>query len=756
VDQLKPDRMRLIVLLLLIASSFARAQKNELPVISDEIPEMEKRSHSRLFDAARAAASTSSSANFDVTYYRCEWEVDPNVKAIAGKITTHYIMTSASAAISLDLADNLTVSSVTQRGTPLLFTHASNTVTVTFPAEVALGVRDSISISYHGVPSSASGSFEVTTHGSGPTLAPVLWTLSEPFGSREWWPCKNGLEDKADSVDVYITHPTIYTAASNGLFQIKTEIDGDRSVTYWKHRYPIASYLVCMAVSNYVVLEHSQNILGDQIAMQTFCYPESQTTFAAGAVEALEEIAFFSNLFEKYPFRKEKYGHVQWGWGGGMEHQTCSFMVNMGTELVAHELAHQWFGDKITCGNWEDIWLNEGFATHLASMYLEYEVPENTLKRRNAEIQFVTSQLGGSLKVQNPTNVNAIFNQRLSYYKGSHVLYMLRWILGDAVFLTAVKNYLADPALAYGFATTDLLKTHLETASGKDLTYFFNQWFTGEGHPSYQVEWFPDNNSVQIKLNQTTSHASVGFFRLPIPLLFRNAGTGEQKLVTLDHTASGQVFVENLGFEPNEVVFDPELWLITRNNTITKVTGPLPVVFSHFKSSCAGSDVRLEWATSEEVNADYFEIQKSGDAVSWAEIGRVHAAGISVTEENYSFTDISAGGRQGYYRIAEHDYDGKVQHTRIVASQCHDTVGARIQLTPNPVGDRLKFKVEKGENVLVTIYNAAGVIPDPRFSGFLVADQNDVDVSTLSSGLYILTLHSKDRKTTSSVRFLKK
>ncbi|NIJ55066.1 M1 family aminopeptidase [Dyadobacter arcticus] len=744
-----------LLLLVLITFSRTYAQKSEIFKGIGEIAEMEMRSHRNVIDASRIGSLTGASTNFDVKYYRCEWNVDPNIWQIAGKITTHFVMKSTDHVIAFDLADNLTVSTVEQRNISLPFTRSNNTITITFPASIPVDVKDSVSISYSGVPSSADAYFVTSTHGSGATLAPIMWTLSEPYGARNWWPCKNGLDDKADSIDVYITYPSAYKAASNGILTNETVAAGKRT-SYWKHRYPIASYLVCFAVTNYLVFDHSLDILGDNVKMQTFCYPESQATFEAGGMAALNQIDFFSNLFEKYPFRKEKYGHVQFGYGGGMEHQTASFMGSMNESLMAHELAHQWFGDKITCGSWEDIWLNEGFATHLASMFMENKYPATAITNRKSEITFITSNTAGSVRVSDVNNINRIFNQRLSYYKGSHLLFMLRWILGEAVFKTAIKNYLQDPAIAYGFATTAMLKNHLETASGKNLNYFFDQWFTGEGFPTYHIDWYPSNNTVEVKLNQTTSHPSVGFFQLPVPLLFRNSVTNEEKLVTLNNISNGQVFSENLGFTADQVIFDPEAWLISRNNVLTKVSSSLPVTFSNFNAACSDNDVEVKWETSEEVNAAYFEVQKSSDAIQWYAIGQVEAAGNSQTKMVYSFNDIGAGTKQSYYRIAEKDYDGKEQYTRIVSSSCGNVSRLNVVLAPNPVKDRLIFNVDnQPENLSGSVYGINGIVADPRLSGLIIRDHNEIDVARLPSGLYILKLISKDQKTATSTRFLK-
>ncbi len=535
-----------------------------------EIAHAEMLSHQRLditgangtIDVATAAS------NFDAKYYRCEWEVDPAVRYIKGKVTVYYTVTNAGSSISLDLMNDLVVDSVKQRNMPLLVQHANNVLQINFPGNVNTGVFDSVSIYYKGIPANTGfGSFIKFNHGS----TPVIWSLSEPYGSRDWWPCKNGLDDKADSIDVIITAPAQYKAASNGMLQGETLVNGGTQIAaHWKHRYPIASYLVCFAVTNYVVFNNSVQLGTVNLPMQTYCYPESLTAFQNGTQNALDAMLLFHNNFGDYPFIKEKYGHVQFGWGGGMEHQTASFMVSLNEGLIAHELAHQWFGDKITCGSWEDIWLNEGFATHMASFYTENKYPATILTNRKNVINSITSQPGGSVWVNDTTNPGRIFDGRLSYNKGAYLIYMLRWKLGDSVFFRAIKNYHKDPTVIYGFARTTDLKRNLEQESKQDLTEFFKDWFKGEGYPTYKVEWTPVGSSyVTIKMNQTTSHPSVDFFEMPVALKFKNAT--QEKTIVVDNKTNGELFFKNIGFVADTVLIDPEYWLLSKNNTALKI-----------------------------------------------------------------------------------------------------------------------------------------------------------------------------------------
>lgn len=559
--------MRIFIFLMLISlSSFSQKFDDYKPI--DAIAAMERDAHQRILTGKGAASD-----NFDVKYYRCEWEIDPAplLVNISGTITIYFEVLSPSSSITLDMMASLIADSVKQRGNHLSYTQPSNTLVIDFPSAINTGVLDSVNIYYHGTPANTGfGSFIRTDHSG----TPVVWSLSEPYGARDWWPCKNGLDDKADSIDVYITNPAAYKAASNGMLQSETLIaGGTKKVAHWKHRYPIATYLICMAVTNYSVFNNSVMLGSTNVPMVTYCYPESLASFQAGTQNVLDAMQLFHHYFGDYPFIHEKYGHVQFGWGGGMEHQTSTFVVSIDESLIAHELGHQWFGDKITCGSWEDIWLNEGFATFLARFYMETKYPATAINNRKNVVNNITSATNGSVKVDDTTSVNRIFSGRLSYNKGSYLLQMLRLKLGDTVFFNALKRYQQDPAVIYGFARTPDLKRNLEEVSGQNLTTFFNQWYTGQGYPSYTVQWAPiGSSSVKIQMNQITSDPSVSFFELPVPLKFKNAS--QEKTIIIDNRTNGEFFIKSIGFVPDTVLVDPEYWLVTKNNKTAKTIFP--------------------------------------------------------------------------------------------------------------------------------------------------------------------------------------
>lgn len=559
--------MRLLIFFLLMNIA-AYSQQTDVNHQLCKIVDMEQNTQQHRMNIA---ARTQASANTDVTYYKCFWEVDPAVNYIKGSVSISFKALADLSVITFDLQAALTTDSVYYHGSPVNFTRPSNAVTINLPSLINIGSIDSITIYYQGAPpNSGFGSFVRTSHSG----VPVIWTLSEPYGAMDWWPCKNGLDDKADSLDVYVTAPSIYKSASNGLLQEELPLNGGTQTrTHWKHRYPIASYLVCFAVTNFSVFNNSVQVGTTNLPMVTYCYPENLTDFQNGTQNVLDALQLFSNYFGEYPFIKEKYGHVQFGWGGGMEHQTSTFVINTTEFLVAHELGHQWFGDKITCASWEHIWLNEGFATYLSRIYMEQKYPADVIANRMAVIEDITSLPNGSVKVDDTTNVGRIFSGRLSYNKGSYLLNMLRVKLGDSAFFNGIRKYQKDPKVIYGFARTADLQRNLEEVSGQDLTAFFDQWFTGQGYPSYRLSWAQmGSSSVKIRMEQETSDPSVHFFALTVPLLFKNAT--QQKLILVNNTFNGEEFLEHLGFIPDTVIIDPEYNLVTKNNVVQKVATP--------------------------------------------------------------------------------------------------------------------------------------------------------------------------------------
>jgi len=460
--------------------------------------------------------------NYDLKYHRFFWFADPAQTFISGSVTSYFVATQASmSSIQFELSSGMSADSSFYHGTKYSVNHTGNVITVPLGSTVSVGTLDSVTVFYHGNPTTTGfGSFGNEIHGG----APGMWTLSEPYGASDWWPSKNDLTDKIDSIDVFVVTPNGNHVASNGLLISETPYGTGSTLAHWKHRYPIVSYLIAIASTNYARFSDYLVTGTDSLEVLNYVYPEDSVMLRTRAAEVLPSITLFEDLFTPYPFRAEKYGQAQFGWGGGMEHQTMTFLGKgaFNVETMAHELAHQWFGDMITCGSWQDIWLNEGFATYCAGLRYENIDQFYWPIWKNNVISFVCYKPDGSVFCDDTTTVDRIFDSRLSYCKGAMLLHMLRWVVGDEDFFSGVQNYLNDPALQHGFALTPDFIAHMEASSGRDLTGFFNDWYTGQGFPTYSVSYsqLPDY-TVSVSIAQSQSHASVNFFELPVPLQFK-------------------------------------------------------------------------------------------------------------------------------------------------------------------------------------------------------------------------------------------
>lgn len=551
------------LLLFLFSITFSFSQTNEKEL--NEIVEAEMKSASGLMEMA----VNPNTLNYDVTYQKLEFTVNPAVYNIVGKVTTTYTALSDMSTVTFDLTNELVVNSVLLGATNLTFVqNANDELVITLPSTQLTGTSRTIEINYSGAPATGEQAFTTSTHNG----TPVIYTLSEPFGARDWWPCKQDLNDKINAIDIYITAPSQYVSVSNGL-EISQVINGLNKTTHFQHNYPIPAYLVAIAVTNYSIFTQTAGTAPNDFPIVNYIYPETLTPSVQTQLAQTPLIMnLFEALFESYPFHNEKYGHAQFGWGGGMEHTTVSFMQNFSRGLIAHELAHQWFGDKITCGSWKDIWLNEGFATYLASLVIEnFDGNTAFISNKDGMISNITSQPNGAVYLTDTeaTNVSRIFSGRLSYNKGAMVLNMLRLKMGDVMFFQALKNYLADSNLAYKYAVTSDLKSHLEAVYGSSLTEFFDDWVYKQGYPTYTVtaqNW--GAGQAKITIGQTQSHFTVSFFEMPVPIRLTGAG-GLTFDTVLNNTSNNQEFIISVPFAVTGVQFDPEKDLISKNNTAT-------------------------------------------------------------------------------------------------------------------------------------------------------------------------------------------
>jgi len=500
--------------------------------------------------------------DYDVTYYRTYWELNPDTFYIKGSVTTYFKPTSSAfTKIGFDMNCDLSIDSIIYHTSKIGYTvnQQNEELIINFSKASPMGAFDSVTVYYKGIPYSIQGSISQNYHAN----VADIWTLSEPYGAEDWWPCKQSLTDKADSIDIYVKTPVGNLAASNGL--LVGSVKNGSSITYhWKHRYPIATYLVGVAVTNYAqynLYAHVGPQPGDSLLILNYVYPEDSSRFYQPSLLARNTMELYVKLFGRYPFDLEKYGQAEFDYNGGMEHQTMSFVRDMEFSLISHEMAHHWFGDKVTCGSWKDIWLNEGFAVFCEGQAEKYVIGNAAWQNWiNNNLGEAIQQTSGSVYVDDTTSVSRIFSYGLTYCKAPYVLRMLEFMMGDSAFFNGCRSYLSDKALAYNFANTIDLQNHFEASSGLQLDSFFQEWIYGQGFPQFNIYWKQSGNVLSINLVQKTTDPSVPFFHIPVPISIRMGN--KDSVFNLTATSSSQYFSIPISAKVDSLVPDPDKWLI--------------------------------------------------------------------------------------------------------------------------------------------------------------------------------------------------
>ena len=517
----------------------------------------------RLQDLQRQVSG--SGQNIDVTYYALNLEVLTDSTSLAGSVTIAASITAATASsLQLDLQASLVIDSIHVDGQPASWTRGTSTFSVTLSPVRTQGSGVVLDVFYHGQPyNSGFGSFAFSTQPGNTT--PWVWSLSEPYGAPDWWPCKDDPADKADSLDVWITCDQSFKAGSQGKLVSVTSLKPGTLTYHWQHRYPIANYLISVAVTNYAAFSNwFKYSPTDSMEVLNYVLPASLASAQTILPLTPTMLQIYSDLYGLYPFVTEKYGHSQFGWGGGMEHQTMTSLGGFTESLVAHELAHQWFGDMITMKTWPDIWLNEGFATYSVALYYERRVGSAAYQTYMAGQMANAVNAVGSVHVQDTTSVGSLFNGNLVYAKGATVLHMLRHVIGDSLFFASMKAYASDSRFRFKNASTEDFEGVVEQVAGTDLSWFFQEWIYGEGYPRYNYiwHWTPVGAGVQmdLDLSQTAGTTSPSFFTMPIDV--RISGNGGDTTIVVFNDSASQSWTWTIPFTPTTVSLDPGSWIL--------------------------------------------------------------------------------------------------------------------------------------------------------------------------------------------------
>ncbi|RSK44005.1 M1 family aminopeptidase [Hymenobacter rigui] len=517
-------------------------------------------------------------ARYDVKYYKLDLNLTNNSRGVSGSATIQ-ARTGAQVLDSLafELYSTYTIDSVVVNGQRALGLQRKGLgdVTVGLRQPVAANTLFSALIYYRGIApngNSAAIGNALDTRVDPTYGVSTTWSLSEPYNAYEWWPCKQVLTDKADSSDVWVSTAATNKVGSNGVLRNTTALPNNRVRYEWKSRNPIDYYLISVAVGPYVeYVNYARPAGGPQIPIVNYVYNQLALNNYRTEIDRTPGfIENYSELVGLYPFANEKYGHSMAPIGGGMEHQTMTTQDGFTFTLTAHELFHQWFGDNVTCGAWEDIWLNESFASYGEYLSLNrFSTPAAALSWMNSAHNLAMSQPQGSVFVPDTSRTSRIFDYRLTYKKGAAVVHMLRYLLNDDVkFFRALRTYQST----YGGRTarTRDMQRIFEAEAGRSLQYFFDQWFRGEGYPTFTVRWNQANGRVYIQNTETVSMPTVTpFFYTEVDyrLTFTDGTTRTIRLPQYQPVVSAAVAESRT---ISGISVDPDQWLLNGSGTITR------------------------------------------------------------------------------------------------------------------------------------------------------------------------------------------
>jgi len=498
--------------------------------------------------------------NIDVLHYSLNLNLLPEAKQIKGITEIKFLLKDSAKKVSFNFYDNMIIHSVRLNNEKVDFTRHDNKISFHLPKSYVLGDTLLLNVDYEGTPEKKGLSGFVFGKINGQTL---IYNLNEPDFASTWFPCNDVASDKA-LLDIYLTNDSAFTSVSNGkLEEVLTE--GAKRTFHWKTYYPISTYLICLYSSIYKNFDdyYVSQDKKDTMAIKYYVLPEHLEFAKKDFEDHPDMIDVYAKLFGEYPFIKEKYGVAEFLWQyGAMEHQTITGIGSnfvsgnkYFSDIYAHELSHHWWGDAIAPGTWNDIWLNEGFATYSEALYQEYKYGDNSLRA------FMLSKFSKFFPGVLYKPGTDLFSQT-EYDKGGWVLHMLRWEVGDSAFFKILRTYFET--FKYQSAVTNDFKEICEKLSGKDLTKFFDQWvYSGEGQINLSADWqqkeIDKSYQIEFDFRQTQTEYEVYNFTLPIKVIYQD-GTSETLKAAINKRKS--TFTFTVPKKVERVLYDPQNWIL--------------------------------------------------------------------------------------------------------------------------------------------------------------------------------------------------
>lgn len=501
----------------------------------------------------------------DAVHYTFRITVDDDSDEIQGEATADLrFLEDGLQAFELDLASpadgkGMTVTGVTGGDGALAFAHRDDRLRIMLATPSRAGDRRSFTIAYHGIP--ASGLWiGLNKHGER-----VFFSHSWPNKARQWIPIIDHPYDKSTS-EFIVTAPDHYQVVSNGLLIETIDLPGERRQTHWRQSVPIASWLNALGVARFAV-HHAGQV--NDVPLESWVFHQDRDAgFRDFESDARHVLEFYADWIG--PFSYEKLANVQTaGIGGGMELASAIFYgetsitgAGQMTRLIAHEVAHQWFGDSVTESDWDDVWLSEGFATYFAQLFTEHAFGRDafveSLKQSRDFVRTFDAEHPGYHVIHDDLDDMSQILTRQIYQKGGWTLHMLRGLIGTETFWRGIQDYYRT--YRNGSASTADFRRTMERASSRDLQWFFDQWLRRDGFPEIEGTWRYDagRHAVVIDVRQTQTGDP---FRLPMEVGLAIDGA-PLRLERIEITDRAQQLTVPAETAPTSVTLDPNTWVL--------------------------------------------------------------------------------------------------------------------------------------------------------------------------------------------------